>query len=886
MKFDFTIEKTAEAVIDRNLCINCGDCRDLCPTGAIGEYQKAMMPMNCCGENFTETLADAKRRAVESACSVGCPMGIIPQAVAAFVEKGQLVEAAEHIRTRNPLPGVCAMVCDHLCQETCKRLSFGDAPLNMKALERTALENVSAQPIKYIRKYYEKIAIIGGGPAGLSAAFSLAKAGYPVTIFEKDQALGGALRWGIPAFRLDKEMLSAEIERIISAGIDVRYGWHIGENHSIDELWDEGFDACLIAVGTSYGKKIDVKGVDSNGVYDGVKVMRQITGGEDEGVEIGDKVVVVGGGGFAADLARVLRRMDKEVLCVIDEKEDELQIPDDLVSVLEKEGVDLRFGTTLQQIIAEDGNVKAVELLKGNAVNYFCDTVVFAVGQKTIVENICNAETYPNGMVKIDGRYSTNKEMVFACGDATGETESVIEAMGAGKEVAMEINRVLQGIRRPEKARILNSAPEGFAVYEENVDFITTQIEKPTDTLEPVEEIMAVLRAAGIEEEMESLSFAEDAKAVAVVGGGIAGITAALALARKGYKVTILEKEAALGGSYRWLATEKRIDKKVLAKELEKIEAAGINVMYNVTGGVRPNIEQLSKMGFDAVLFALGDHGGRRQKIEGIDAAGVFDMTAVMGKLVGGEKVAGIGRRVLVAGGDEITFDIARMLKPSCEEVTVIAPWSRGSLETKTGAVDIALSEGVNMVTGVEVVSTEVVDGKIVSADCKVIEQGYTINVPCDTLIVGGGGPDTQTIAIRNLELDMEEKGYIAVNHKMESSIKGVFAIGNLDMSAADAGRAGATAVDNYLMGKDGYISMVDTDKTPMPTTYEIIEGARAEEVIGFAEGLCSLSVEEAMKEASRCMKCGYHKLQAEMCMGCGICERVCPVNAVAIKEV
>ena len=886
MKFEFTIEKTAEAVLDRSLCINCGECRDLCPTGAIGEYQKAMMPMNCCGEDFSETLADAKRRAVESACSVGCPMGIIPQAVAAFIEKGQLVEAAEHIRMRNPLPSVCAAVCDHLCQETCKRASFGDAPLNMKAMERTVLENVAAQPVKYIKKYYEKIAIIGGGPAGLSAAFSLAKAGYPVTIFEKDRALGGALRWGIPAFRLDKEMLAAEIDRIISAGIDVRYGWHIGENHSIDELWDEGFDACLIAVGTSYGKKVDVKGVDSKGVYDGVKVMRQITGGEDEGVEIGDKVVVVGGGGFAADLARVLRRMDKEVLCVIDEKEDELQISDDLVNVLIKEGVELRFGTSIQQIIAEDGKVKAVELLKDNAVNYFCDTVVFAVGQKAIVENICNAETYPNGMVKIDGRYSTNKEMVFACGDATGETESVIEAMGAGKEVAMEINRVLQGIRRPEKTRILNSAPEGFAVYEENVGFMTPQIEKPADALEPVEDIMAVLRAAGIEKEMESLSFAEDAKTVAVVGGGIAGITAALALARKGHKVTILEKEAALGGSYRWLATEKRIDRKVLAEELEKVEAAGINVMYNVTGGVRPDVEQLVKMGFDAVLFAVGDYGGRRPRLEGFDAAGVFDMAATMGMLVGGEKVSGIGQRVLVAGGDEMTFDIARMLKASCEEVTVIAPWSRGCLETKTGAADIALSEGVNMVTGVEVVSTEVADGKIVGAGCKVLDQGYTINVPCDTLILGGGGPDTQTIAIRNLKLDMEETGYIAVDHKMESSIKGVFAIGNLDMSAADAGRAGAAAVDNYLMGKEGYISMVDIDKTPMPTTYEILEGVRNDEEIGLELDRRALTVEEAVKEASRCMKCGYHKLQADMCMGCGICERVCPVSAVAIKEV
>ncbi len=924
MKFNVTVDKKAEAVIDRRLCINCGECREICPTGAVHELQKTAVCM--VANHASGTFLDAAKKSVEMACSAGCPLGIVSQTVAAFVEKGELQSAAEHIRAKNPMPGVCAAVCEHICQEVCKRTVFGDTPLDMKALEGYVLDKTEAAPFKYLRKYHEKIAVIGGGPAGLSAAYHAANAGFGVTIFEKDSELGGALRWGIPAFRLDKDMVAEEISRIVDAGVEVRCGWHIGTEHSLDELWNEGYSACIIAAGESYGvmpEESVVPGIDGLGVYDGVKIMRQITGGEDEGAVIGNTVVVAGGSGFAADLARVLRRMGKEVLCVAEESAEDLMMEAALREALADEGAELRMSTAIGQIITEAGKVKAVELVKiehiedergrlqahrvkGSGLNYFCDTVVFAYGQKSIVQDICNAETYPNGKIKIDDHYKTNKEMIFACGDVTGETSSVVEAIAAGKEAAEAVCRALSGAADTYRAHEVFSAPAAQAIYPANIRRPEPQheeiiIEALPDDEDPfaedlpegivgpaaksdyTEDILAVIRSTGIADEKPSFEFDADAKKAAIIGGGIAGITAAISLAKKGYKPTIFEKMPAIGGSYRWLATDKRIDKKTLINELKKVEASGIEVVCGVKAGVKPNVNELFGMGYETVLFAVGEHGGDLQNFDGADLAGVCEMTSLMGSLLDNEVPAGVGEKVLVAGDDELTFDIARRLNEFCGEVTVLAPWSRGSLQTRTGAVDAALEEGVNLVTGVEVTVAKGKDGRVDNAVCKVAEKGYTINVPCDTLVLSGG-PATQTIAIRNLKLDMEEGGNIAVDHRLAASIPGVFSVGGLDMSAADAGRAGAAAVENRLTGNDSYISIADPEKAEPPRDHEMIEGRRPEAVKGFEAGKKLLTCAKATVEASRCMGCGYHNLKADLCMGCGICAKICPAGAIEMK--
>lgn len=927
MKFNITIDKKAEAAIDRKLCINCGECREICPTQAIGEYQKTVA---CRTKSFPE----AKKQAALLACSTGCPLGIIPQAVTALVKNGDLERAYAHISGKNPMPQVCAQVCGHICQKACKRGAFVDHAINMKGLEGYVLSKSTPKPLKYMKRFPEKIAVIGGGPAGLSAAFHLAKEGYPVTIFEKDKKLGGALNWGIPAFRLDKDRMQEEIDRIVSPGIEVRYNHYIGENGTLDMLWEEGYQACLIAVGTSVGIKPDIPGADGDTVYDGVTAMRQITGGIDEGAVIGEKIVVVGGGGFAADLARVLVRMGKEVLCAAMADEADLQMSGESQAALREEGIELRCRIAPKQIITEGAKVKAVEFIRvdymedeqgrmrpqqarGSSYNYFCDTVIFATGRRCSVVNISKVETYPDSRIKIDECHKTNKEMIFACGDATGESSSVVEALAAGEQAAIEIDRAMRGMRMAARPHKIGHAPDGQAIYPDNIVRMKPQyeqVQREGGVLErrgPADDILSVIRSAGIEENMPRLdAFADPEEAgeefdgfdgfaetgglgglpnhkVAVVGGGIAGVTAAVSLARKGYRPTIFEKYPALGGRYRWLATDKRIDKDVLIRELNKVEACGIETVYNVSAGIRPNIEQLFQMGFKAILFAIGESGGGLPKLKNADCAGVFDMVTLMGRLADNEEIPGIGTRILVAGGDEMTFDIARKLKETGGEVTVLAPLSKAALQINTSAVNAALSEGVNLVTGVEISGINEENGHICGVDCRVLEKNFPMPVPGDTLVLGSGRrPETDAIAIRNLKLDIDEDGYIATYDNLATSIPGVFSIGDFAMSSTDAGRAGATAIDNFLAGKNTYISVSKSRRRKPAVTHEVIEGDKEQNATGFAKGKILFDAAQAEMEAKRCMRCGYHKQEAAGCMGCGICVRMCPVNAITLKEV
>lgn len=938
MKVNLTIDKRAEAVIDRGLCINCGKCRQVCPTKTVAEYQKTAISIAPDDAYYGNKLFSQMRdESVQKSCSIGCPLGIVPQAVAGLVKRGELEEAADLLWEAGPMPLICSTVCESLCNETCKLDVFGEAPLNTRALERFVLENTEPRMFKYRKKYNERIAIIGSGPAGLSAAYHLAKLGYVVTLIEKDKRVGGGLRWALPDFKLDKSLVREEIDRILDAGIEVRLDWEVGREHSLEELWEEGFAACLIAVGDSYGNVPELKGYESAGVYDGVSVMRQVTGGYDEGIKLGNKIVIVGDDRLAVDLSRTLVRMDKDVTYITSHQEDYFEFGKDVLNSMASEGIEIISDVAIEQIIAETGAVKAVELVridyiedergrtrghrvKGSGNNYFCDTVIFADERRCEIGDICNAETFPDGKVRIDEFYKTNKARVFACGDATGETGSVVEAIAAGRAAAQQIHIFIQGVADMQRPHMLNNAPDGQAIYRENIIKGLPQRERikmvPSRNFEAsessvevmaTEDVQAVLQAAGLEGELPQFRPENDAARIAVIGGGISGVSAAIALSRKGHKVTIFERESELGGSYRWLATERRIDKEILRRELSKVEKAGIEVIYNVSGGIRPDINQMFGLGFNAVLFAIGDCGGKRHLIEGAGFANVFDMGLLMGKLLDEERLENLGDSIAVVGGDEMSFDIARSLKLSCEEVTVLAPWSRGWMQKQTGAVEAALGEGINLVTGVEVAEIEPMVDKISNSrakdmkryearyeqgynlKCKVKDKGYFIDVPCDMVVLGGGGPETQSIALRNLALDIREDGYIATDDRLMTSIEGVFSIGDLNMSAADAGRVAAQAVDNYLTGREEYISLGKEAELKPPTEYQIIEGyskVGSKDVRLFEAGRLPLDNKSAVIEAGRCMGCGYHRQALDLCIGCGICSKSCPVNGIEMVAV
>ncbi len=920
MEFNFTVEKNVEADIDSKLCINCGKCRQVCPTGAIGEYQKTVYCMfpDCGDGKGSECEAkyfkEARELATRYSCTYGCPLGIVPQAVASLVKAGDKETAVRMIKEKNPMPGVCGAVCSGNCEDFCKRGIMIDSPVDIRALENHVLADAEIRPYRYIQKYDEKIAVIGSGPAGLAAAHRLAVCGYKVTIFEKDRMPGGALKWGTPTFRLERKKLFEDIERILDAGVEIRYGCLVGADVSLEEIWAEGFRACIIAVGASRGVINDIPGADSGMVYDGVRLLRQINGGEEEGLKIGSDVIVTGSGELAESAARMLKRTGRNVICTSAARPDDLKISQDRITALENEGIEFMTLTAPKQIIREQGRVKAVEfikmeyveddlgrmkpyIIKGSEFNVFCDTVIFADERRCSVEKICNVETYPDGMVRADSYGRTNKNMVFACGDAVMQCGSVAEAMASGNTAAVEIDRALHGTGLPVKEHTVKNASDAAIIYPSQVLNIIPQkervIKEGSNGMSGFScDISSVLKEAGIDEDLPVFAKKDengiDRRKIAVIGGGLAGITAAIDLAKKGYAPVIFEREPGLGGKYRWLSSEKRLDKMLLKTELERITDSGIEVICNINAGVSPDIKSLMSEGYEAVLFATGETKGALPS--GIDGRcrGVFEIVSLMPRLIGNEDIEGIGRQIIVTGCDEMVFDAARILRQRGGNVTVLSPVGKRGMRNEVGAIAAALDEGVNLVTGVEMTGIRSAKGHLKGINCRIVEKDMNMEVSCDTVIIGGTEmPDLYAVSKANPELEISEKGYIETDNKLVTSMYGVFAIGDLDMSSVDAGYAGAATIDSFMKSEDikTVISKKEyvNDDRDAPK-YEIFEGVVPDSG-SFETGHEVLDSCQAFMEASRCMRCGYHMQQQAQCMGCGICIEVCPVNAIVLKR-
>ncbi len=485
-------------------CRFCGACAEVCPTGAIQDKDESARGKN--------------RKTVLIPCRYNCPAEIDVPRYVRLVKEGDYSGAVAVIREKVPLPAVLGYVCDHICEEVCRRGEINEA-VSIKELKRFAAEHdeqrLWEKNLKTKPPTGKKVAVIGSGPAGLTAAYYLANLGHTVTIFESLPEAGGMMRYGIPEYRLPKKVLDNEINDIISRGVEIKTNTRID---SLDTLLNEGFQAVLITVGTHRGQKLPVPGADNSGVLIGVDFLMDVNTGRQ--VDIGDKILVLGGGNVAFDCARVARRLGAgqvNLACV--ESSEDMPATDDEIRQGEEEGINIYPARNIKQILSENGRITGVEFLEvasacfneDNKLQIECidntehvmeaDTVIFAIGQQPDIPEDFKLETGPNNLITLDEfTYSTNREGVFAAGDAVIGTSSVIKAIASGRKAATVIDRYLGGNGIIDEKLIAVSEPEQCLGFEEGFAFVPRGDRKDVPVEERLKSFCKV--AADIDEEI------------------------------------------------------------------------------------------------------------------------------------------------------------------------------------------------------------------------------------------------------------------------------------------------------------------------------------------------------------------------------------------------
>ncbi len=430
-------------------CRFCGACAEVCPTGAIHDKE----PVG----------TGRKRRATLIPCRYECPAEIDVPRYIRFIREKKYAEAAAVIREKVPFPEVLGYVCDHPCENVCRRGEINEA-ISIRELKRFAAGHERERPwdLNSAKKPStgKRVAVIGSGPAGLTAAYYLTNQGHEVIVFESLPFAGGMMRFGIPEYRLPKEILDREVEDIKKRGVEIKTGIYI---ESIDGLFKQGYDAILAAVGTYLGQKLPIPNADADGVLIGIDFLMKINLGNK--VNIGKKVVVLGGGNVAFDCARIARRLGAEqvqIACL--ECREEMPATEDEIVQAEEEGIFIYPSETSTRIICEKGKIQGVEFIKVESFSFDenknakinvrensnhileADNVIFAIGQRPEIPAEFGIDTTRNGLVLLDSfTLSTSKEGVFAAGDAVHGTATVIKAIASGRKSAIAIDKFLGG---------------------------------------------------------------------------------------------------------------------------------------------------------------------------------------------------------------------------------------------------------------------------------------------------------------------------------------------------------------------------------------------------------------------------------------------------------
>lgn len=389
----------------------------------------------------------------DAPCSKACPAGTDPAKFIRSLRFRNLKGAVETIRENNPFGAVCARVCPYgnYCEGACSRTGI-DEPIKIGKLQSFLTDYEASIGMKVLEKGEEKaqkVAVIGAGPAGLSAASKLATLGYKVTVFEKSEKAGGWLTYGIPPTRLPQAVVDKDIEYIKDLGVEIRTNCNVGCDLTIEDLKKEGYSAFLFAVGMQKGKAVNIKGKELLGVVNGVDFLREAKDKKGN-IEVPNKVIVIGGGDVAMDCAATCKLLGAEDVKIVYRRSlDKMPAQIEERSYVQSLNIPIFTGIKPEEIIGEDKvtHFKGVGMFDDSEIVLPCDMVIFAIGQE--MDEVADVEKLnlaKDGLIKVEG-FKTEAEGVFACGDAIEGEKTVVYAVKLGKEAAKEVDLYLSSRR-------------------------------------------------------------------------------------------------------------------------------------------------------------------------------------------------------------------------------------------------------------------------------------------------------------------------------------------------------------------------------------------------------------------------------------------------------
>jgi len=493
--------------IDMDKCTACNECVQVCPVEVPNKFDENLIPRKAIYKLYPQASPSAfaidKKGAAP--CKRACPAHIHVQGYVALIRERKYQEALDLIRKDIPFPGICGRVCTHPCESQCTRDQV-EQPVAICSLKRFVSDWEEAEKIKpslsQVETRPEKIAIVGAGPAGLTAAYFLGLNGYRPVVFDSMTKGGGMMRYGIPSFRLPRRIIDREISIIEELGVEIKYNQTLGQDFNLDDLKSRGYKAVFLGLGAWKSRKLGLDGEDNKGVVHGVDFLSRINKGEKP--KTGSRVAVIGGGNVAIDAARsAIRQGSEDVFILYRRSRIEMPAADEEIEEAIEEGIDIRFLVAPTKIISDNGRVSGVELVKmelgepdesgrrrpvpidGSEYTIEIDTIIPAIGQSVIDDGLTDTAIEMEwGTIKVDSvTLETNIPNVFAGGDAVLGPATVIEAIAAGKAAAESIHRSLHNLDMREDRE------EVFQEYDVDIEEVKKQYRVPMPYLDAASRI-------------------------------------------------------------------------------------------------------------------------------------------------------------------------------------------------------------------------------------------------------------------------------------------------------------------------------------------------------------------------------------------------------------